>query len=80
MGKNGLSILVENDAGSTFGEYGSVIVIGAVDDVAGEAPGPGAGVVPPPHAAIDDTIDEANPITTSLVSAFTHSIVRALTE
>jgi hypothetical protein len=54
-----------------------VIFIGTADDGAEEEPGvgAGAGAVVPPHAAIEDTTDDAKPITASRVATFTHLIV-----
>jgi hypothetical protein len=53
-----------------------VIFIGAVDDGAAEVLGPGAGAGLAPHAAIDDTSDDAKPIIASLVAMLTNMILR----
>jgi hypothetical protein len=53
-----------------------VIFIGTADDRAAEVLGPGAGAVLPPHAATDDTSDDAKPIIASLVAMLTHVILR----
>jgi hypothetical protein len=69
-----LSIIVENDAGSMAGEYGSVIFIGAVLGGAPDALGLGAGAGLPPQAAASTTTNHPALITDTRAALFMHAI------
>ena len=75
-----MSIVVENAAGSIFGEYGSAIFIGAVRDGVADALGFGAGAGLPPQAAVSTTTDHPAPTADSRAAMFTHFIVNASPE